>query len=67
MNRDTPRAGRNRWALWLLLIPFLTTVWPSLYAKATPAVAGFPFFYWYLIVWVVLVAAITGLVYYLTR
>lgn len=67
MNRDSSPGRRNRWALWLLLIPFLTTVWPSLYARTAPTVAGFPFFYWYLIVWVVLVAAITGVVYILTR
>lgn len=48
---------------WLLLLPLIATLVPPFYARAAPAVAGFPFFYWYQIVWIVLAAAITWIVY----
>lgn len=49
--------------LWLLLIPYIALLWVPAYARATPALWGFPFFYWYLFLWVILTAGITGLVY----
>jgi hypothetical protein len=58
--------NRRGW-LWLLLLPFIGTLWPPFYASATPTVAGFPFFYWYLLLWVILVGIITGIVYFATR
>jgi hypothetical protein len=60
------RQGRRGW-YWLLLLPFIATLWVSLYAGAQPELGGFPFFYWYLLLWVVLSALITGAVYRLTR
>ena len=54
--------SRTGWKL-LLLLPFLGLCFPQIYAKATPALFGFPFFYWYQFAWVVLASAIMGLVY----
>jgi len=34
-----------------------------LYARAQPVLLGFPFFYWYMFLWIILTAALTGLVY----
>jgi hypothetical protein len=48
---------------WLLVIPFVATLWPPFYARATPVLLGFPFFYWYQMVWIVLSAAIVLAVY----
>lgn len=52
---------------WLLLIPFIATLWPPFYAKAQPELAGFPFFYWYQLLWVVLAAAIVWVVLVMTK
>ena len=40
---------------------------PPLYAHASPRIFGFPFFYWYQTVWLLLTAGITTLVYRKTR
>lgn len=59
-------SAKKRW-YWLLLLPFIFMLWPALYARVDPTVAGIPFFYWYQFIWVVLSAAITGLVYWLSH
>lgn len=58
-------ASRKGWR-WLLIIPFIGTLWPPFFAKSSPQLAGFPFFYWYLVLWIVLVGVITGAVYFIT-
>jgi hypothetical protein len=50
------------WAL-LLLLPYLGLCFPQIYARATPTLWGFPFFYWYQFAWVILAAIIMGFVY----
>jgi hypothetical protein len=47
----------------LLLLPYLGLCFPIVYARATPALWGFPFFYWYQLVWVVLASALLAIVY----
>jgi Protein of unknown function (DUF3311) len=59
------RAPR-RW-YWLLLLPFLALLYPPLYAHDTPRIFGVPFFYWYQVVWLVITAGITTLVYRRSR
>ena len=50
--------------LWVALaIPYLALCFPQLYARATPGLFGFPFFYWYQFAWVVLTSILLGLVY----
>jgi len=50
--------------LWVALaLPYLGLCFPQLYARATPALLGFPFFYWYQFAWVVLTSILLGLVY----
>lgn len=51
----------------LLLLPFIATLFPSLYNSWNPTLFGFPFFYWYQMLWVILSAACTGLVYLAER
>ena len=53
---------RTGWKL-LLVLPYLGLCFPQVYARATPELFGFPFFYWYQFLWVVLTAGILGLVY----
>lgn len=60
--RET-RPSRHRGWYALLLVPFFGLLWPPLYSRTHPQLAGFPFFYWYQILWVVLVALIAAVVY----
>jgi uncharacterized membrane protein YhdT len=55
-----------RWN-WLLLLPAIGLLFPAVYARETPALFGFPFFYWYQFAWVFLTAAITAVVYFLVK
>ncbi|MCO5973188.1 DUF3311 domain-containing protein [Actinoallomurus soli] len=51
----------------LLIAPFVIYLAVPSYAKIKPRLAGFPFFYWWQLVWVILTAAFIGLAYALTR
>jgi len=59
----------RRSKLWyiLLIVPFIGTMFPSLYASATPTLWGFPYFYWYQMAWVIISAIITYVVYRVTK
>lgn len=57
----------RRRAAWLLLVPYGALLGVPWYARATPALWGFPFFYWYMFLWVVLTALLTGFVYRVRR
>jgi hypothetical protein len=52
---------------WLLVVPFVATLVPPFYAHRTPELFGFPFFYWYQVLWIVISALIVGFVYVMTR
>ncbi|MDQ6930695.1 MAG: DUF3311 domain-containing protein [Candidatus Eremiobacteraeota bacterium] len=58
---------RRRAWYWLLLLPFIATLWPPFFNRRDPALAGFPFFYWYQLVWVVLAALIVWFVLTVTK
>ena len=47
----------------LLLIPLVALAIVPVYSRATPKLWGFPFFYWYQFVWVLITAALTYLAY----
>ena len=51
----------------LTIAPLVGTLWVPFYARVTPKVADFPFFYWYLLLWVVIVAITSGISYALVR
>jgi hypothetical protein len=52
---------------WLLVVPFVATLVPPFYARREPSLFGFPFFYWYQILWIVLSAVLVWIVYLKTR
>ena len=56
---------RWHWSRILLLIPFIAVLWVPFYDRAEPSLAGFPFFYWYQLLWVILSVAVIGVVYLL--
>ena len=46
------------------MLPYLALCFPQIYARSTPALFGFPFFYWYQLAWVILASSIMGIVYF---
>ena len=58
--------GKRLWYL-LLLVPFVAILWVPSYSGGEPALAGVPFFYWYQFLWVLISAALTSIVYFMTR
>lgn len=56
-----------RAAYLLLILPFVGLLFPAIYNRAEPSLIGLPFFYWYQLAWVVMTAALLGIVVYLTR
>ena len=48
---------------WLLILPYLGLCFPALYARATPTLFGFPFFYWYQFAWVLLASFLIWICY----
>lgn len=51
----------------LLMIPLVALLLVPTYARATPKLWGFPFFYWYQLMWVFLAAGFTSGAYLLIR
>jgi hypothetical protein len=71
MARLPDRAGdarsSRRWWYLLLIVPFIGILWVPFYASGTPVLFGFPFFYWYQFLWILISAVLTALVYFATR
>jgi hypothetical protein len=68
MTHHSPR--RPRTAVWvtvtiLLVVAVAGTLAVPIYARATPALANFPFFYWYQLLWVPVVGILCGISYFL--
>jgi membrane protein implicated in regulation of membrane protease activity len=65
------RSGRNPVILTvvgvLLAAAVVGTLWVPIYARTTPKLGAFPFFYWYQLVWIPLVAILAWAAYLLTR
>ncbi|MFM0739500.1 DUF3311 domain-containing protein [Paraburkholderia xenovorans] len=62
---DANKASKH-W-LWLLLLPWIAMIWVPSYNKIEPQLFDFPFFYWYQLLWVLISAIITALVYFKTK
>jgi hypothetical protein len=66
MNRQTRRSGWSWWYL-LLLVQCIAVLWPPFYNHLEPTWIGLPFFYWYQLLWVVIGAISTAIVYFATE
>jgi membrane protein implicated in regulation of membrane protease activity len=66
---DKEKKQKSKFNYWylLLIIPFLTSLWPGIYAYDEPRLFGFPFFYWYQLAMVVVSAILTAIVYKKTK
>lgn len=67
---DRPRARGKSTGLWYLIlvaVPLVGVLWVPFYNAVEPSWAGVPFFYWYQLLWVIISAALTLIVYYRTK
>ena len=69
-----PRLARTRTGtgIWIVIAVLLAaslvgTLWVPFYNHTSPALGGFPFFYWYQLMWVPIVAILAGSAYLLSR
>jgi len=60
----TPTRRRRSWLLLLLLIPFIALLYPPFYNFKEPELIGIPFFYWFQLLWIIITAIITAIVYF---
>jgi Protein of unknown function (DUF3311) len=51
----------------LILVPIVALMWVGSYAKEGPQLWGFPFFYWYQLMWVFIASGCTWLAWVLVR
>jgi Protein of unknown function (DUF3311) len=51
----------------LLIAPFVVYLAVPSYARVKPRLAGFPFFYWWQLLWVIITGVFIGIAYLLTR
>ena len=60
------RTDRNPWH-WLLLIPIILPLLTFLYNRETPMLFGFPFFFWFQMLFAPLAVMTSVTVFYLSR
>ncbi len=65
MNDTKKKSG---WSWWYLLfaIQYVLVLWPPFYNKAEPYWIGIPFFYWSQLLFVLVAAVLTAIVYFAT-
>jgi len=63
------RHAHSGWSWWYLLfvIQFVAVLWPPFYNSVEPSWVGMPFFYWYQLLWVIIGAILTAIVYFATE
>jgi Protein of unknown function (DUF3311) len=54
------------WSYLLYVILFAVILWPPFYNRIEPTLLGIPFFYWFQLLWVLVSAAFTAVVYVAT-
>jgi len=72
MSQPTSNPKSHRPITWavitvLLLAALVGTLWVPFYARTTPKIGAFPFFYWYQLLWVPVVAVLSWICYLLIR
>ena len=60
------RTDRNPWH-WLLLIPIILPLLTVVYNRETPMLFGFPFFFWFQMLFAPLAVMTSVTVFYLSR
>jgi magnesium-transporting ATPase (P-type) len=70
MTRSRP--ARTNVSIWIVITvlfaaALIGTLWVPFYNHLTPVLGGFPFFYWYQLMWVVIVAILAAVAYLLSK
>jgi uncharacterized protein DUF3311 len=65
--KGAQKKNRASWWYLLFLVQVVVILWPPLYNKVEPTLLGLPFFYWFQLLWVIVSAVFTGVVYWATR
>ena len=65
VSRSQSKRKRRSWLLIFLIIPFIALLYPPFYNSADPTFIGIPFFYWYSLLWIILTAILTAVLYFL--
>jgi hypothetical protein len=60
------RYGWSHW-YWLLVLPFIATLWVPFYNAVEPMWLGIPLFYWWQFLWILISAALTAICYFATE
>ncbi len=63
MHKDPRKRGGWNWWYSLFGVQFAVLLWPGLYNRVEPRLFGIPFFYWFQLLWVILGALSTAVVY----
>jgi len=58
------RSNARSWLLILLILPFIALLWPPFYNFTQPSFIGIPFFYWFQLLWIIITAIITSILYF---
>jgi uncharacterized protein DUF3311 len=66
-NGAPSKRPKGSWWYLLFVVQFLVILWPPFYNKAEPVLLGIPFFYWFQLLWVLVSAVFTAVVYLMTR
>jgi Protein of unknown function (DUF3311) len=66
MNGAQTKRGRRRWWYLLFVVEFVAVLWPPFYNSIEPRWWGIPFFYWYQMLWIVISAVVTAVIYLAT-
>jgi hypothetical protein len=66
-NGAPSKRRKGSWWYLLFVVQFLVILWPPFYNKAEPVLLGIPFFYWFQLLWVLVSAVFTAVVYLMTR
>ena len=63
---ERSRTNSSVWSWWylLFLVQVIAVIWPALYNTVEPSWIGLPFFYWYQLLWVLIGAVLTAIVYF---
>jgi hypothetical protein len=69
LDRNSGTKPQRLWSNWyLLLLPtYPAVLWVPFFNRVEPTILGFPFFYAYQMIWVLISAALTGTVFFATR
>jgi hypothetical protein len=65
--KGAQKKHKASWWYLLFVIQVVVILWPPFYNRVEPTLIGLPFFYWFQLLWVIVSAVFTAVVYWATR